>query len=134
MIDSPSVFLLKARASLAGAESEFASGRYDNSASRAYYACFQAALHALILAGIRPPGSSRSGQWSHAFVPSQFDGQLIERRRMFPPILRGVLARNYDLRRRADYTDNTVSQTEMGRALRRTQLFVQAIQETRGAV
>jgi uncharacterized protein (UPF0332 family) len=65
-------------------------------------------------------------------VPAQFEGQLINRRKLYATELRGVLARNYDLRRRADYTTNVVSQTEANRALRRTRTFVQAIQARGG--
>ena len=60
------IYLAKATESLLTAESEFANGRYNNAANRAYYACFQAALAALMRAGIRTP--SPSGQWSHEFV------------------------------------------------------------------
>ena len=35
------IFLAKAEESLAGAESEYANGRYNNCANRCYYACFQ---------------------------------------------------------------------------------------------
>jgi uncharacterized protein (UPF0332 family) len=51
--------LNRAQESLEGAESEFASGRYNNVANRAYYACFQAAIAALDLADIRPPDGKR---------------------------------------------------------------------------
>ena len=124
--DVSSLLLDKASESLAGAESELAHGRYNNCANRCYYACFQAAVAALIQAGIRPSG--QSSEWSHAFVPSQFEGQLINRRKLYPTDLRGVLARNYDLRRRADYASNLVGQAEASRALRRTRAFVQAVQ------
>lgn len=39
MIDPIEIYLGKAQASLAGAESEAANGRYDNCANRSYYAC-----------------------------------------------------------------------------------------------
>jgi hypothetical protein len=66
VITRDDLFLEKARESLAGADSEFAQGRYDNCANRCYYACFQAAIWALDRAGIRPQGAS--GEWSHAMV------------------------------------------------------------------
>lgn len=46
----------KAEASLAGAVSEYANGRYNNCANRCYYGCFQAAIYALQEAGITPTG------------------------------------------------------------------------------
>jgi len=57
--DLSDAFLNRAQESLEGAESEFASGRYNSVANRAYYACFQAAIAALDLADIRPPDGKR---------------------------------------------------------------------------
>jgi uncharacterized protein (UPF0332 family) len=126
VIDASAIFLAKAEGSLAGAESEFVNGRYNNCANRCYYACFQAAIHALTRAGIRPPGTG--SQWSHAFVPAQFDGQLVNRRKLYPTELRGLLSWNHGLRESADYKDHLVTQAEATGALRRTRRFVQAIQ------
>ena len=89
---------------------------------------YQAAIAALQRAGIRPRGE----QWSHEFVPAQFDGQLIYRRKLYPTELRSVLERNYVLRQKADYEDDEVTQTEAQRALRRTRSFVQSVQERGG--
>jgi uncharacterized protein (UPF0332 family) len=126
-----SIYLRKADESLAGAESEYANGRYNNCANRSYYACFQAAVHALVAAGITPPGGR--GEWSHALVPSQFDGQLIGRRKLYPAELRSSLARTYLLREVADYRTDLVTETEAGRALRRARVFVQAARNRGGA-
>jgi uncharacterized protein (UPF0332 family) len=52
------IYLDKARESLAGAESEYGNRRHHNCANRCYYVCFQAAIAALLLAGVRP-GSDR---------------------------------------------------------------------------
>lgn len=125
MLAQGDLFLDKARESLAGAEAGFSAGRYNNCANRCYYACFQAAIAALRRAGIRPRGAS--GEWSHAFVPAQFDGLLIGRRKLYPAGLRGSLARNYALRQTADYETDLVTQGAAARALRRTRDFVQAI-------
>ena len=130
MIEPDSPFLDKALESLAGAEGEFLNGRYNNCANRCYYACFQAAIVALQRAGMAPRGAS--GQWSHAFVPSQFDGVLINRRNLYSTELRGALAHTYGLRQTADYDEDPVTQTEANRALRRTRTFVQIIQQEGG--
>ena len=121
--DAP--FLLKAIESLAGAESEFLNGRYNNRANRCYYGCFQAAIAALERASIQPTG----GHWSHAFVPSQFDGLLITRRKRYPTALRGTLANRYELRQTADYSRELVSRAEAGRALRQARTFVETIRD-----
>jgi hypothetical protein len=80
MINPNLLFLEKAVESLTGAESEALNGRYNNSANRSYYATFQAAIAALILAGTRPPGGA---DWGHGYVAAQFDG-LINRRKLYP--------------------------------------------------
>src|SRR5581483_12220233 len=97
----PAALLLdKARESLDGAESEFGNRRYNNCANRCYYACFQAAIAALEDAGMRP--TARSRQWGHDVVQAQFAGQLIDRRKLYPPGLRATLERAYKLRVTAD--------------------------------
>ena len=126
MIDISSLYLDKAAESLAGAESEAVNGRYNNCANRSYYACLQAAIAALLRAGVRPPGPS--GEWSHSFVHAQFEGQLINRRKLYATDLRNILQLNYVLRRVADYEDDQVSQIQASRAARRARTFVQAIQ------
>ena len=123
-------FLDKALESLAGAESEFANERYNNTANRAYYAVFHAAIAALKRAGIRPARD----EWSHEFVPSQCDGVLINRRHLYPTELRGVLSRNAGVRLSADYDEDPVTQTEASRALRRSRTFVRAIEMGGGEV
>lgn len=118
-------FLAKARDSLACAESEYANRRYDNCASRCYYACFQAAVEALRKAGVRRPPSD--GRWSHAFVQAEFVGQLINRRKVYPAELRDVLVRGLELRHVADYRGDRVPEIQAARALRRTRALVSSV-------
>lgn len=118
-------FLDKAVESIAGAESEFVNGRYNNSANRCYYACFQAAIYALEQANIQPP---RSGRWGHDFVQAQFAGQLVNRSKLYPRELHESLIRTYALRQAADYRLDLVSETQAGRVLRRTREFLATIQ------
>ena len=125
MIRSTQPFLAKAQESLAGAESEFAAGRYNNCANRCYYACFQAAIHALLKAGIRPGG--RSGQWGHDFVQAEFVGKLINRRKVYSTDLRKALAETLALRETADYTGDKLTEKEMARNLRHSRGFVEEI-------
>lgn len=117
-----SFYLAKAVESLAGAESECANGRYNNGANRCYYACFQAAIAALLQMGMRPKQPSR--QWGHDFVQAEFIGQLINRRKRYPPVLRDVLERTYTLRQIADYQTQHISKTQAARALQRARQFV----------
>ena len=127
MIEASTEFLTKAEESLAGAESEFANGRYNNCANRCYYSSFQAAIAALALAGVQPTGGV-GGEWGHTFVQSHFANDLITRRKLYPSDLREVLSRAIVLRQAADYKTAPVSQTQASRALRRAAEFFQAIQ------
>lgn len=128
MVDESEIFLQKAVESLAGAESEFANGRYNNCANRCYYACFQAAIQALVRVGIQPGPD----EWAHAFVQARFAGDLISRRKLFPANLRDVLARNLFLREMADYKQASVSGVQALRAVRRTREFVGAVRAKGG--
>src|SRR4051794_13293719 len=110
-------FWEKALENIDSAASEFSNRRYNASANRAYYACFQAAIVALMRGGVRPPGS----QWGHSFVQAQFAGQLVSKRKMYPSALRDTLPRLEELRERADYRTAHVSQPQALRALRRAQ-------------
>src|SRR5438093_13742591 len=122
------IYLAKADENLRTAESEFANGRYNSCANRCYYACFQAAIAALLAEGIRP-----RGQWSHAFVQGQFVGVFINQRHLYDSELRRVLSDNQNLRDKADYRPELVNATQASRALRRTRTFVAAVRQRGGA-
>ena len=131
MIAPGGTFLDKARESLEGARLAHAGGRYNNSANRSYYACFQAAIHALIATGIvayRP-----NMHWDHGFVQGQFIGHLINRRHRYGTDLKSILIDNYDVRVDADYKDQRVREIVALRALRRAERFVAAIVQREGA-
>src|SRR5215211_2681728 len=121
------IYLAKANESLLTAESEFVNGRYNSCANRCYYACFQAAIAALLREGIHP-----AGQWSHAFVQAQLVGVLINQRKRYDSQLRRVLSDNQSLRDRADYRPELVTATQAGRALHRTRTFVAAVRQRGG--
>lgn len=124
MDDDATIYLAKAAESLLTAESELAHGRYNSCANRCYYACFQAAIAAMLREGIRASG----GQWGHDFVQAQFVGQLINRRKRYSSDLRSVLADNQVLRDQADYEPVNVTKIHANRALGRARTFVNAIQ------
>lgn len=131
MTASGGTFLDKARESLEDARLAHAGGRYNSSANRSYYACFQAAVHALIAAGIVARGQDT--HWNHGSIQGQFNGLLINRRHRYGTDLKQTLALNYDLRAAADYTDRAVTEIAALRALRRAERFVAAIVQTEGA-
>lgn len=119
-------YLTKALESLAGAEIEFQHHNYNNCANRCYYACFQAAVAALLAVGIQ--ARSSSGHWRHQTVHAQFVEQLINRRRIFPPTLRTVMSENMVLRNEADYEVDSITEKQASRALRRSRDFIEAVQ------
>jgi uncharacterized protein (UPF0332 family) len=121
------IYLDKAEECLAGARSELTQSRYNNCANRCYYACFQAAITALLDASIRPVGAT----WGHDFVQAEFNGQLINRRKLYPAELRNTLEQNYRLRESADYRRDQVGEVRATRAVRRTEEFVGTIRRTR---
>jgi uncharacterized protein (UPF0332 family) len=125
MIEPLNVYLEKAEESLVGAESEFTNRRYNNAASRCYYACFQAAIHALILAGIQPPRD----QWGHDFVQAQFNGQLINRRKLYPSGLRIALVETWVWREVADYKMDRVPERRAAQVIRSAEQFVEAVRQ-----
>jgi uncharacterized protein (UPF0332 family) len=124
------IFLRKAEDSLAGAASEFANGRYDNCANRAYYACFQAAIAALLREGIGTP--SQAEQWGHDYVQARFAGDLINRRKRYPAAFRDTLVRGLLLRQTADYKTQRVSDVRASRALARAEEFVNTVLASEG--
>ena len=124
MADEREIFMSKARESLASAENDLSGGRYNSCANRCYYACFQAAVAALIADDIKP-----SGQWDHGYVQGQFVGQLVNRRKRYGTVHRRTLIDIMALRLRADYELRSVTQTEATRALARSRALVQEIEE-----
>lgn len=124
MDDDVTIYLAKATESLLTAESEFINGRYNSCANRCYYSCFQAAIAALLRESIRVTGT----RWGHGYVQAQFAGLLINRRKRYDAGLRSVLPDNRDLREKADYLAQLVTETQVRRALNRSRLFVQAVQ------
>jgi uncharacterized protein (UPF0332 family) len=119
------VFLVKAKESLAGADGELRSRRFNNCANRAYYACFQAAIHALIREGVRLPGGR--GRWGHDFVQAQFAGLLVNRRKIYPAQLRDTLLRVLAVRQAADYGRELIGERQAQRAFEGASELVNAV-------
>jgi uncharacterized protein (UPF0332 family) len=119
------IYLVKAADSLAGARSEYANGRYDNCVNRAYFACFQAAVAALLREGIGAPGQAK--QWGHDYVQAQFIGQLINRRKRYSSAMRETMIQGLRLRKTADYESERVSAIQASRCLARSRELVEAV-------
>lgn len=130
MEDEGAAFLAKAEESLASAEADLAAGRNNSCANRAYYACFQAAVAALIGVGMGP--SPRDGQWRHDAVKAQFAEQCINRRKLYPSELRDTFERLLRLRQIADYRPDPVPAVQIARAVRRARVFVETVRAGQG--
>jgi uncharacterized protein (UPF0332 family) len=115
--------LQKAIESLAGAESEYAQARFNNSANRAYYAAFQAAVAALLQHGIHASGS----RWPHQFVHAEFADKLVNRRHLYPARLRKTLEELQRIRHQADYRGSTITEARARRSMRLSREFVRAV-------
>jgi uncharacterized protein (UPF0332 family) len=87
--------------------------RFNNCADRSYYACFQAAIYALLTHNL----VQMQEKWLHSFVKGQFVLQLINRRKKYPERFRSTLERCYDRRQTADYYRVHVTETEARRSL-----------------
>jgi len=119
------LFLGKAAESLASADADFAAGRFNSCANRAYYAGFQAAIACLIHSGV----ISGDQSWSHRFVISEVSGTLIRRRKLLPTRFRGtldVLLRN---RLVADYQTGSVNRKAARTGLQDSKSFVNSVRE-----
>ena len=116
------IYLEKAKESLNSAESELANRRYNCSANRAYYACFQAAIAVLIPRGLVP-----REHWNHQLVQSRFAGDLVARRKHYPSQLADIFNRLMLLRHDADYKATMVSHKQATRAIRDAQQFVTTV-------
>jgi uncharacterized protein (UPF0332 family) len=123
-------WLDKARQSLQGAESEFGARRYDNAANRAYYACFHAAIAALMDARAHP--TTEDGTRSHSAIQASFARELIHRRKVYPADLASVLQDLHGLRQQADYTTVVTSELRCKRALDKARLFVATVRKRLG--
>lgn len=120
-------YLEKAIESLAGAESECANRRYNNCANRCYYAMFQAAIAALIAAGIRPTGDR--DRWEHAFVQARFAGILIKRRKLYSSDLADAFDNVQSVRLTADYEVGAISEKAAERGLDKARRLVSDVKE-----
>jgi uncharacterized protein (UPF0332 family) len=119
-------YLLKANECLAGAQNQLAAGRFNNSANRSYYACFQAAIAALIRQGVK---AGRDGEWPHKTVQALFASHYINRRKRIAPEFRTTLPRAFALRQIADYDVDEVGELPATRMMRQAVAFVAAIEQ-----
>jgi len=119
----PLVELDRAQESLRAAELCLREGLVNSSASRAYYAMFQAAQVALEAEGL-----TRT-EWSHKGLHSSFNQELIRRKKVYPQILRNYLTSALTVRQAADYGEAGVSAKIAQRQVRRARVFIETVEE-----
>jgi uncharacterized protein (UPF0332 family) len=119
-------YLAKAQRSLLGAESELEQKRFDNAVNRAYYACFQAAVAALIAVRV-PVQTTEGGTVSHKAVRGSFTDLLIRRRKLYPVSLARTLQDLLHDRIVADYQAAGVSATVATTSVHCSRVFVREV-------
>ncbi len=117
------IYFEKAKESFIGARSELINGRYNNCANRSYYACFQAAIYALLTHG----AVALQNKWKHEFVKGQFVLLLINRSKKYPGSLRKSLEYCYERRQIADYDRSPITAIQAQRSLKVARDFVENI-------
>jgi len=116
--------LEKAEEALKVAEWAYQNRYYNEAVSRSYFAALKAALALLEAIGFRATETKRI----HFWVQSTFARECIHRRKLVPAHLAVVLSDLSELRVRADYLPEPVSQTIARRALKQAQEFLEAVQ------
>lgn len=118
------VYVAKALASLTGADLELRNALYDNAVNRAYYACYQAGIAALVAEGVSP---ALERYWPHDMVQAQFPALLIDELGRYPPSLRSTLKAIFDERLKADYEPERITPETAAEAVRRARAFVERV-------
>ncbi|MCP4113745.1 MAG: HEPN domain-containing protein [Desulfobacteraceae bacterium] len=116
-------FLNKAKENLKIAQLSFEHDCYNACANRAYFASFQAAVAALADKGIRNERNE------HAWVQSEFNFQLIKRRKIYSGKLKSYLLNMQDSRNIADYSGDSISKKLARKQLSRATEMIYAIEK-----
>jgi uncharacterized protein (UPF0332 family) len=116
-------FFEKSEENLKASQICFENGLYNASANRAYYAIFQAAVVALAERGLK----SEQEFIGHDWVQSTFIRELIHRRKVYANKFKSYLIDTQNVRNRADYKREHISQKIASRQLAKAKEFVEAI-------
>lgn len=117
------IFLEKAKRNIRAAQLLFDNELYDESANRAYYAAFQAALAMLSTVGISIE------RISHEATQSVFNRELIHRRKVFPGKFKSYLLDLLAVRGDADYKAKFISKRIAKLQLRMAKEFLERIEQ-----
>jgi uncharacterized protein (UPF0332 family) len=122
-------YLTKAQENLATAQWAYQNGKYNPSASRAYYAVFLAELAILVsLTDYRRRGMN----WDHGQVQAELNRRLNIHQKVLPSRLGSVPRELIGLRHDADYETVLISQKKAQRALDKVVDFVAEVTQVLG--
>jgi len=116
-------WLDKANENIAAAQLCFDNGHFNACANRLYYAMFQAGIAAMVKHGLLKP----EAEVGHDWLQSNFTGQLIRHRKVFPVKFRPYLSDAFRVRLLADYRILPVSKKIAGSELKKAKEFINAI-------
>jgi len=115
------IFLAKAKRNIQAAQLLFDNQLYDESANRAYYAAFQAALAMLSDANIQVDRKS------HKAVQANFNSAFIHKQKVFPSHVKSYLSDLHAVRIDADYKPLVISKKVTMQQIRKAKEFVELI-------
>jgi uncharacterized protein (UPF0332 family) len=113
------LFLNRAKENLKAAEVLFEMDLFNASANRAYYSSFHAALTYLFYQGLNPAVDHRN-------VLSMFVNEFINKKKIFPSILKSTFYNLQNVRNDADYRAG-ISKSTANRQLKNAKIFVENI-------
>ena len=114
----------KACQALSIAELAYEKGFYDEAVCRSYFAALKAALALLASLGLQPKNTVRIGYW----VQANFANECIHRRKLMPRESAKVLSDLRDLRSRAEYTEEMMSEWLARQSLKLAREFLAAVE------
>ncbi|MDM8524798.1 HEPN domain-containing protein [Desulfococcaceae bacterium HSG8] len=116
-------FFQKAQENLKAAQILSDQKLYNASANRAYYAAFQIAVSRLVSQGVKNEKNS------HSWVQANFNGEFIQKRKIYPGRLISYLPDLLSVRNRADYKSESLSRKAASRQLTKAEEFVTTVKK-----
>ncbi len=117
-------FWRKAKEALIVADLAYQSGCYNEAICRSYFAVLKAALALMASLGLQPKDTIRIGYW----VQAHFANECIHRRKLMPLESARWLADLRDLRARAEYTEEMMTERKAKQALKIARDFLSAVE------
>jgi uncharacterized protein (UPF0332 family) len=114
----------KACQALSVAELAYENGFYDEAVCRSYFAVLKAALALLASLGLQPKDTVRIGYW----VQANFANECIHRRKLMPAESANIMSDLRDMRSRAEYTDEMMTERKARQAIKLAREFLAAVE------